>query len=297
MNGSGPANTGPANTGPGPGGRGHERGGRAVPPAARGDDRAARAAAGDPAGHARQPHREHRAAADRGRPRRGRAPVLGGDRLHPRVHGHHAVLRQARRHVRAEEVLRHRDRHLPHRLGAVRPVAVHGGAHRVPRAAGPGGRRADGQRDGDARRHRGPARAREVHELHDGGDDARHHRRPAARRVHHHRLLLALDLLHQPAGGRRGAGLPAGHPARSGQEDQPQGRLPGRVAARRGRDLADPAGHLGRDAVPHGARRRSSASPCSPWRPWWRSTSPRRGRPSRCCRCTSSATGTSPSRW
>ena len=105
---------------------------------------------------------------------------------------------------------------------------IHDGAHRVPRAAGPGGRRADGRRDGDARRHRGAARARPLHELHDGGDDARHHRRPAARRVHHHQLLLALDLLHQHAGGRRGAGLPDRHPARAGQEGQPQGRLPGR---------------------------------------------------------------------
>ena len=38
-------------------------------------------------------------------------------------------------------------------------------------------------------------------------------------------------------------------PAKTGQ---PQGRLPGRDAARRGRDRAHPAGHLGRDAVPVG---------------------------------------------
>ena len=236
----------------GVGGRGRERVGRAVPPAARGDDHPARAAAGDPAGHARQPHREHRAAADRGGPRRGRAPVLGGDRLHPRVHDHHAVLRQARRHVRAEEALHRRDHHLPHRLGAVRPVAVHGRAHHVPRAAGPGGRRADGRRDGDARRHRGATRARPLHELHDGGHDARHHRRPAARRLHHDQLLLALDLLHQPASGRRRAGLPDGRPAHAGEEGQPQDRLPGRVTAGRGGHVIDPARDLGRNRIPLG---------------------------------------------
>ena len=248
--GLGPSNTGPANMGPGspgPAAAAHERVGRAVPPAARGDDHPARAAAGDPAGHARQPHREHRAAADRGGPRRGRAPVLGGDRLHSRVPGRHAVLRQARRHVRAEEVLRRRDRDLPGRVGAVRPVAIHGRADHVPRHPGPGRRRADGRRDGHAGRHRGAARARPLHELHDGGDDARHHRRPAARRLHHRELLLALDLLHQPAGGRGGAGLHHLHPAPAREAGEPPGRLPRRRPARRGRHLARPAGHLGRN--------------------------------------------------
>ena len=239
-----------------------ERSGRAVPPPARGDDRAARAADGDPAGHARQPHREHRAAADRGRPGRGRAPVLGGDGLHPRVHDHHAVLRQARRHVRAEEVLRRRDHHLPGRLGAVRPVADHGRADRLPCHPGPGGRRPDGRRDGDARRHRGAARARPVHELHDGRDDARHHRRPAARRVHHHLVLVALDLLHQHPAGRRGAGLPARHPARTRA----------RRSATRSTTWAGPCSPWprprsscwppGAGRSTRGARRRSSGSPC-----------------------------------
>ena len=162
---------------------------------------------------------------------------------------------------------------------------------------GPGGRRPDGRRDGDARRHRGAARARPLHELHDGRDDARHHRRPAARRVHHHLVLLALDLLHQHPAGRRGAGLPARRAARARAQGQAQGRLPGRVPARRGRDRAHPAGHLGRDAVRVGLAADHRARPARPWPPAWRSTSPRCGPPSRCCRCTSSATGTSPCRW
>src|SRR5690242_11333323 len=83
-----------------------------------------------------------------------------------------------------------------------------------------------GRRAGDARRHRGAARARPLHELHDGHDDARHHRRPAARRVHHHLVLLALDLLHQHPAGRRGAGVPAHHLARALAPGQAQGRLP-----------------------------------------------------------------------
>ena len=110
-------------------------------------------------------------------------------------------------------------------------------------------------------------------------------------------LLLALDLLHQPAGGRRRAGLPDGRPAHAGQEGQPQNRLPGRVTAGRGGHVIDPARDLGRNRIPPGDRGRSSAWPCSPWRPRSGSAPPRREPPSRCSRCTSSVTGTSPSRW
>ena len=74
---------------------------------------------------------------------------------------------------------------------------------------------------------------------------------------------------------------------------KPQGRLPGRVPARRGRDRAHPAGHLGRNAVRLGLGADHRPRPARPWRPAWRSASPRCGPPSRCCRCTSSATGTS----
>ena len=92
-----------------------------------------------------------------------------------------------------------------------------------------------------------PRERGKLHELHDGGDDARHHRRPAARRLHHRKLLLALDLLHQPAGGRGGAGLHHLHPAPAREAGEPPGRLPRRRPARRGRYLARPAGHLGRN--------------------------------------------------
>ena len=90
---------------------------------------------------------------------------------------------------------------------------------------------------------------------------------PLRRRVHHHQLLLALDLLHQHSGGRRGAGLHHRHPAPARQAGQPPGRLPRRRPARPGRDLARPAGHLGRNRIPAGPRRRSSGWPCWRWRP------------------------------
>ena len=136
-----------------------------------------------------------------------------------------------------------------------------------------------------------------LHELHDGRHDARHHRRPAARRLHHHQLLLALDLLHQHPGGRRRAGLPDGRPARAGQEGQPQDRLPGRVAARRGGHVIDPARDLGRNRIPLGFGADHRPGPAHRGGHDRRSASPRPEPPSRCSRCTSSATGTSPSRW
>ena len=58
-----------------------------------------------------------------------------------------------------------------------------------------------------------PRRARQVHELLHGRDDAGHDRRPAGRRVDHHRVLVAVDLLHQPAARRGRACLPDGDPA------------------------------------------------------------------------------------
>ena len=69
---------------------------------------------------------------------------------------------------------------------------------------------------------------------------------PAARRLHY-RKLLALDLLHQPAGGRGGAGLHHLHPAPAREAGRPPARLPRRRPARRGRYLARPASHLGRN--------------------------------------------------
>ena len=105
-----------------------------------------------------------------------------------------------------------------------------------------------------------PRERGKLHELHDGGDDARHHRRPAARRVHHHRLLLALDLLHQHAGGRGGAGLHDRHPARAREAGEPQGRLPRRRPARRGRTSRSSCSPPGAGPSTAGDRGRSSAS-------------------------------------
>ena len=97
-------------------------------------------------------------------------------------------------------------------LGAVRPVHLDDRADHLPRHPGPWRGRPDGRRDGDDRRHRAAPAARQVHELLHGRDDARHGRRPAGRRLHHHRVLVAVDLLHQPAARRRRAGLPDRRP-------------------------------------------------------------------------------------
>ena len=212
-------------------------------------DRPARTADGDAAGHARPARRGHGAAADRGRPGRRLAPVLGGDRVHTRLHDHHAVLRQARRHVRAEEVLHRRDHHLPRRVGAVRPVPVDGAADHVPRYPGPWRGRPDGRRDGDDRRYRAAPAARQVHELLHGRDDAGHDRRPAGGRVDNHRVLVAVDLLHQPAARRGRACLPDGDPAHARSPGGAPHRLPGRRPARRDRDVGHPGRHLGRHRV------------------------------------------------
>ena len=108
---------------------------------------------------------------------------------------------------------------------------------------------------------------------------------------------LALDLLHQPAARRRRAGLPDRHHEAAAPPGRAPDRLPGRHPARRGRDRGHPARHLGRHRVPLGlgagpraGRGRGGRRGRVP-----RGRAPRRR--SRCCRCTCSRTGTSPSRW
>ena len=70
--------------------------------------------------------------------RAGRAgpPLLGGDRLPGRLHGHHPALREAERQLRAAGALLRRGGRVPRRVGAVRAGAGHGAAHRLPGGAG-----------------------------------------------------------------------------------------------------------------------------------------------------------------
>ena len=103
---------------------------------------------------ARPDDRRDRAADDRRRPRRARPPLLGRHRLHPRLDDLDAALRQARRPLRAQAAVPVRDRRLPRRLRALRDLAEHGRADRLPRAAGARRRRADGRRARDHRRPR-----------------------------------------------------------------------------------------------------------------------------------------------
>ena len=83
-----------------------------------------RAAARHVAGRARPDHRLDRAADHRGRPARWVAPGLGRHRLPAGLDGVDAAVGQARRPVRAEDLLPGRDRDLRHRFGAVRASAT-----------------------------------------------------------------------------------------------------------------------------------------------------------------------------
>ena len=128
--------------------------------------------------------------------------VLGGHRLRARIDHHHPALREARRHVRPEEAVHGGDRAVPGRVGGCAGLSpVDGRADLVPRHSRGSARAASWCSAiaiiGDlvSPRERG-----QLHGLHHGRDDARHHRRAAARRrVITDTLLLALDLLHQPA--------------------------------------------------------------------------------------------------
>src|SRR6478735_6536448 len=75
-------------------------------------------------------------------------PTIVGD------HGVDAVVRKARRHVRAQAHVPRGDPDLPGGLDAVRPEPDDGRADRVPRDPGPRRRRPDGRRAGDHRRDR-----------------------------------------------------------------------------------------------------------------------------------------------
>ena len=139
------------------------------------------------------------AADDRVRPARREPPLLGRHRVPDRLDRLDADLREARRHDGPQAALPGGDRHLPRRLDAGRAEPVDAPADRVPRPAGRRRRRPHGRRAGDHRGHRPAPRPRQVHGADRLGLRRRLGRRAAARRLPRRQLLLALDLLRQPA--------------------------------------------------------------------------------------------------
>ena len=203
-------------------------------------------------GRAGPDDRVDRAADDRRRPQRRLPHRLGHHRLPARDHGLHPAVGQARRPVRPEDLLPGRDRHLPGRLGAVRPVQLDDHADRVPRGPGPRLRRPDGRRAGHRRRHRLAPRPRQVLRPLRRRLRGRQRDRPAARRRLRGRAVLALDLLHQhPDRGDRA--VRGGQPgAGQAEPDPPPDRLPRHDRALARRDRADPADQPRRHHLPVG---------------------------------------------
>jgi len=120
-------------------------------------------------------------------------------------------------------------------------------AFRAVQGLGAGGLMVSANRD-----HRGPGvtpGAWPVHGLHHGRDDDRHDRRTAARRLHHRQLLVALDLLHQPADRRRRPGLPGRDPPPAEAPGRAPGGLPGRGHPGRGDDRDRAGLDVGRHRV------------------------------------------------
>ena len=89
--------------------------------------------------------------------------------------------------------------HLPRRLAAVRHLADHRAAHRLPRGAGPGLGGAVHQRVRGRRGHLPARRARQVPGHLRRGVRPLQRGRAARRRLHHRPLRLALGVLRQPA--------------------------------------------------------------------------------------------------
>ena len=157
---------------------------------------------------ARPDHRGHRAADDRGRSRRDRAPVLGGHRLHPRLDRLGPALWQARRSLRAADDGVRVGRAVPARLGAGGLLALDGRADRLARRAGAWRRRAVRAGARGHRRRHPAARSRQGAGRLRGGVLAVERARAADRRLVRRGGELALDLLHQhPARASRGRGL------------------------------------------------------------------------------------------
>ena len=169
--------------------------------------------AGDAAGVAGPDDRVDRAADDRRRARRARAPVVGGDRVPAGGHGGDAAVREARRPLRPQDRAAGRADPVPRRLGAVRARAGDDRADRVPGHPGARRRRADGERAGGDRRRRAAERARALHGAVRRGVRRVERRRAADRRLPHDAPVVALDLLRQPAARHRRARRARGHAA------------------------------------------------------------------------------------
>ncbi len=162
--------------------------------------------------HARPDDRRHRAPHDRARPRRLVAVPVGGDRVPRAGHGRAAGLRAAVGPPRAAGDAADRHGPVPHRLGAVRRRAGHAAADRLPRAPGPGRRRARGPllhpRRGPLRRP--PQRLPAGHAGRPHGPQL--HRRPARRWLPRRPRRVALGLPREPADRHRRAGGGGGRP-------------------------------------------------------------------------------------
>ena len=172
-----------------------------------------------------------------GRPRRRRAPVLGGLVVPARRHHRHGARRQVRRPVRAQA-------RLPGSAAMfVVASALCGLAQTmtwlVALARGPGlrRRRPDGHRDGADRRRHPAARARQVPGRARRGLRGHDGARPAARRPVHRPPVVAVGVLRQPA--------------RSASASSPWPRS----RCRRSRAVARPVDRLPRHRL-HLARRR-----------------------------------------
>ncbi len=268
---------------------------------------------GDPLrGHARpvprRPRPDHRRprAADHRDPARGQRRLrLGRHDLPAHEHDQRPVLGQAVRPLRPEADVHDRHRHLPRRLGAVRPRPGHDPADPLPRH--PGHRRRIAVPD-RPRRHRRPlltGRARPLPGPLRRRVRDRVHRGPARRRLPDRADLVALDLLRQPSDRARLAVLHLAAPA-DGQEPagHPQLRHPGRG------DLHDRHGLPPHRPDPEGAdgpgrptssttgpTRPSAGSSSSPSSGSLPSSGPSPGRRSRSSRSTCSATGPTRLRW
>ena len=131
-------------------------------------------------------------------------PAVGDHRLLDPVRRHAAPGRPARRPARTPAAVHGRRRRLHARLAAVRARLVGGRADRHAGAAGARWRAARAGRALD-RRHHVPRRARAQHRARRVGSGVRHRRRGrrAARRRPHLVPELVVDLLRQPARGRR----------------------------------------------------------------------------------------------
>src|ERR1700730_6287358 len=143
-------------------------------------------------------------ARDLGRPDPG--DPVGDDRLHARVRHRHPADRVGGRTVRRQASVDRRAAGVPGGVGARRGGVVSWVADCLPGAAGARCRDDPAHRADDPGPGRRPAADGPGDERDRGADAAGPGVRAAARRGDHWRDQLAVDLLHQPAGGSGGRG-------------------------------------------------------------------------------------------